>query len=263
MRTTESDMNKHIGPYQRPAPPKKPNLSAKLKAVQAPPRPLHEIEAMSRELMDGAFAGRRKPGRPSVNDRPMTPAERQARRRALSAASEVGDGHGKSSEEAESGGYGAIKLDAIYSRRELEYLDGGDGGEAHTGRRVWIDPEEQRVSVRGLRIGDEELNRRMFAEDELKKIVMEYFTSSNSSPSVPWIATHVGNSPVQTHVRASITLRCKLCPETMTAVEDAKDHLRVDHSNIVKSWFKKLSPSRQFRDMKDYVTVVTPRDGRK
>jgi hypothetical protein len=265
-------MHKHIGPYQRPAPPKKPILIPKLKTAPGPPPvSLHDSEGMENAVKDALF-GRRKPGRPSINEVPMTPAERQARRRErqareheqqvgeaeIKAALDIGDSDGKSRAETRSGGFGAVKLDAIYAARETEFLDGGDGGEAHTGRRIWIDPEKHRVKVGGLKTGDEESNRRLFAEEELRKMVCEYFTSSNSSPSASWIAKHVGNSSIQNNVSPVMSLECKLCSDTMSFVGDAKDHLRVDHKQLIKEWFKKLSPRREFRDMKDYVTVAMP-----
>jgi hypothetical protein len=265
-------MHKHVGPYQRPAPPKKPGVSAKPKAIQVPSVPLHEIEAMGRAVIENAMFGSRKPGRPSINQQPMTAAERQARRRErqarnrdLQATLEIGETHGKSRAEADSGGYNSMRMDAIYSARETEYLD-GDGSEAHTGRRINPNPsadgsnhrEGQKVFVRGLRIGDEESNRRRFAEDELTKMVWEYFNSSTNSPTVPWIAKHVGNSSMQTHAHVALTLRCKLCPDAMASIEDGRDHLLVDHLSTIKEWFKNLNPPREFRDMRDYVTVVTP-----
>lgn len=274
-------MHKHVGPYQRPAPPKRPMVSAKPKPVQGPAVPLHEIEAMGRALIEDALLGPRKPGRPSIDEQPMTPAERQARRRKRQATERqiqetlrMGPAHGKSHEEAVSGGYDSRRIDAIYSARETEYLDGGDG-EAHIGRKVCAkgasgisrEPQDdcsdhhyvQRISIRGIQIGDEESNRRRFAEDELEKMVWAYFNSSSSSPAVSWISEHVGNSSVQSHSRASLTLKCKLCPDTMGSVEDAQDHLRADHEKTIREWFRKLRPRREFRDMKDYVTVVVPR----
>src|SRR5580692_8482408 len=96
-------MHKHVGPYQRPAPPKKPGVSAKPKAIQVPSVLLHEIEAMGRAVIENAMFGSRKPGRPSINQQPMTAAERQARRRErqarnrdLQATLEIGETHGKS-----------------------------------------------------------------------------------------------------------------------------------------------------------------------
>lgn len=63
---------------------------------------------------------------------------------------------------------------------------------------------------------------------------------------------------MQTQAHVALTLRCKLCPDAMASIEDAQDHLLVDHLSTIKEWFKNLHPPREFRDMRDYVTVVTP-----
>src|ERR1700730_10897541 len=124
---------RYIGVYQRPAPPKRPPGLRFPKAIQKPLIPLHEIEAQARVVMEN-IAGRRKPGRPSINELPMTPAERQARRRAshsreqaIREALQIGDAHGKSHAEARSGGYDSSKLDTIQGLRESEGTDDGTG----------------------------------------------------------------------------------------------------------------------------------------
>ena len=106
-------MRKHIGPYQRPAPPKKPLGLGAPRAVQQPAVAMHEIEAQAQVLLRDMIQKVRKPGRPSVHDEPMTVAERQARRRAFQSREQairetlqIGDAHGKSHAEARSGGYG-------------------------------------------------------------------------------------------------------------------------------------------------------------
>ena len=289
---------RYIGVYQRPAPPKRPPGLSLARTIQKPPIPMHEIEAQARAVMENV-ASRRKPGRPSINERPMTPAERQARRResqsrekAIQEARQIGDAHGKSHGEAKSGGYGSSKLDTMQGLRDVEGLE--DDGSSSRGRHVRAAEGEsnaadeqttdetlnsgessahlgrleqnsvQRIRVRGIRIGDEVSNCRRFAESELKKMVGEYFTSPvDKSPSAHWIAKHVGNISVQRHERPSITLTCKLCADTMKFIEDAQDHLRVDHRKTIDEWFKKLVPAREFRDMRDFVTVVMPGKCRK
>ena len=289
---------RYIGVYQRPAPPKRPLGLGFPKTIQKPPIPMHEIEAQARAVMENVSA-RRKPGRPSINERPMTPAERQTRRResqsreqAIREALQIGDAHGKSHAEAKSGGYDSSKLDTIQGLRDVEGLE--DDGCSSSGRPVraaegesnaadeqttdeivnsgessyhhggFEGNEVQKIRVRGLSIGDEESNCRRFAENELKKMVGEYFASPvDKTPSASWIARHIGNNSVQRHERPSITLTCKLCADSMEFIEDAQDHLRVDHRKTVDEWFKNLVPSREFRDMRNFVTVVMPRKRRK
>jgi hypothetical protein len=256
---------------------------------------MHEIEAQAATLMEN-IAARRKPGRPSVNELPMTPAERQARRRALQSRErairevlEIGVAHGKSHAEARSGGYDSKKLDFMQGQRDVEGMDDFGGGsrgkyvaaaegesnavEEQTTNEIWNSGESsvhrdgfeqhtvQRIRVRGIRIGDEESNRRRFAENELREMVWEYFTSaaSDKTPSASWIARHKGNTSVQRNERPSLTLTCNLCSDLMEFIEDAQDHLRVDHRTTIDEWFKKLVPVREFRDMGDFVTVVLPR----
>ena len=285
----------HVGVYQRPAPPKRPLGLNSPKTAQKPLVPLHEIEAQARTVIESIVTARRKPGRPSINERPMTPAERQAKRRADQAreqaireALEIGDAHGKSHAEARSGGYDSQKLDTMEGLRELE--GGVDDEGVERGKRKRVAPKgESSVSdeksyqdvldsggsfhrggglepegveeneVCDLQIGDEESNRQRFAESELRKMVGEYFTSPEKSPSASWTAKHSGNNSVQHHVHLSIALTCKLCADSMESIEDAKDHLRVDHRTNIDGWFRTLMPRREFRDMENFVTVVMPR----
>jgi hypothetical protein len=289
---------RYIGVYQRPAPPKRPLRLSLPRTIQKPPIPMHEIEAQARAMMEN-IAPRRKPGRPSINEQPMTPAERQARRRksqsrerAIQEALQIGDAHGKSHGEVRSGGYDSQKLDTIQGLRDVEGREdsgatiGGrhvraaegessaadeqttdeilNSGESAAHRAGFEENAVQRIRLRGLGIGDEECNRRRFTEIELKKMVEQYFTSpAEKTPSARWIAKHVGNISVQRHERPSITLTCKLCADSMEFIEDAQDHLRVDHRDTIDEWFKSLVPRREFRDMVSFVTVVMPRKCRK
>jgi hypothetical protein len=45
----------------------------------------------------------------------------------------------------------------------------------------------------------------------------------------------------------------------MEFIEDAVDHLRVDHRTDIDEWFRHLEPPREFRDMGGFITVVLPR----
>ncbi len=258
---------------------------------------MHEIQAQEQRLLEdikangnilGLTAKVRKPGRPSVYKEPMTPAERQARRRELQARDKairdtlnIGDAHGKSRAEVNSGGYDSAKIDIMGGLQEMAedsgrgssgesdghssdsdvrtYEDSFDAGEFDARGGNFEGVDVQRIRVHGLEFGDEESNRRRFAEDELSKMIGEYFTSPDKTPSASWIATHIGNNSVQSHERPSITLTCKLCGDSMEVIEDAADHLRVDHRNVVAEWFRRLKPPREFRDRGDFVTVVIPR----
>jgi hypothetical protein len=281
-------MQKRIGPYQRPAPPRKPLGFGTSKSVQKPAVPMHEIEAQARAVIETALGAARKPGRPPINGQAMTAAERQARRCELESLRQIGAAHGKSHAEVKSGGYDSTKIETIYGLREIEFQGMDDGLETHVGRQVRAGGESsaaheqttdevlnsgessvhrgglerhevQEIHVRGLQFGDEESNRRRFAENELKKMVEEYFTLPDSSPSASWIAKHVGNISIHNHARPSITLTCKLCADSMDSIDDAQDHLRVDHRKAIDAWFRNLVPRREFRDTTDFVTVVTPR----
>ncbi len=289
-------MRTHIGPYQRPAPPKKPLRLGAPRAVQQPAVPMHEIEAQAQVVLQGMIEKVRKPGRPSVHEEPMTPAQRQARRRASQSQQrairetlQVGDAHGKSHGEAKSGGYDSQKLDTMHGLRACEGTDGDDGvirggarhvraadgessaaheqtteeilnsGESSSHRGGFEERTVERIRVRGIRIGDEESNRQRFAEGELRKMVEEHFSSPEKAPSAFWIAKRIGNNAVQHHVRPAITLTCKLCVDSMQSIEDAQDHLLVDHRGLICEWFEHLNPPREFRDMGFYVTVAMPR----
>jgi hypothetical protein len=270
---------RHIGPYQRPKPPKRPQGINSSKIIQKPPIPLHEIEAQARGLMERILESTaRKPGRPSVYEQPMSPGERQARRRAgqlqkrgIQEALKIGDAQGKPHEEANTGGYDSAKIDTMFGIRQLE-LDEEDEC-LDRGRRRRICPEGwspesdskaepeviQGIRARGLKAGTEERNRQLFAEDELRKMVGECFTAADKTPSAAWIARHVGNSSVQPHERPSLTLTCNACGEAMEFIEDAVDHLRVDHRKDIDEWFRHLEPPREFRDMGVSITIVIPK----
>jgi hypothetical protein len=290
---------RYVGVYQRPSPPKRPLGLNSPKIIQKPPVAMHEIEAQARAVMKDIAASTRKPGRPSLGERPMTPAERQARRRALQSreqaireALKTGDAHGKSRAEANCGGYDSVKLDTIYGSREIEFRETEDGIETHVGRRIrpagassecdeksyqdlrdaggsfhrggFDCQETEETRVDGLQIGNEESNRRRFAQEELAKIVGRWFTSpTDKTPSASWVAKHIGNTPLQSRGRLSITFTCNQCGESMESIEDAQDHLRVDHRDAIDEWFKNLTPRREFRDMGDFVTIVMPRKSRK
>jgi hypothetical protein len=265
-------MRSHIGPYQRPAPPKKPLGLGAPKAIQQPVVPMHEIEAQAQVVLQGMIEdGRvlgivaRKAGRPSVHEASMTPAERQARRRSIQDAQSIGDGDGKSRLEAASGGRGSTELDILA-------VKANDEGNGTIGlRRVKPKPASDKsaddekessthkVQVRGLQIGDENANRCLFAENELKKMVGEYFESPAVNPSARWVARHVSSAAIQQQCSPSLALTCKVCGSVTGSMDDAADHLRVGHRTLICEWFKRLNPPREFRDMRSYVTVVIPR----
>ena len=262
----QGSLGNHIGPYQRPAPPKKPIGLNAPHTVQKPVVPIYEIQAQEQRLLEdikangnvlGITAKTRKPGRPSVYEEPMTSAERQARHRAFEArergiqdALRISDAKGKSRLEAVSGGYGSTELDIL-----------GACPESRVSPKPAADDRGHNVQVRGLQCGDQESNRRRFAEDELKKMVGEYFTlpAVVKAPSTPWVATYVGNTYVQRHEHPSLVFTCKECGKEIEFIENAMDHLRVDHKKIVAGWFQHLKPPREFRDMGNFVTVVMPR----
>jgi hypothetical protein len=255
-------MSQHIGPYQRPAPPKRPLGFGASKTIQKPAIPMHEIEARAEVLLQGMIEKVRKPGRPSVHEEPMTPAERQARRRGIQDALRIGDGDGKSREEAASGGYGSTELDTL----AVEANNEGNGtvGWRHVKPNPNSDDgKSHKVHVRGLRMGDEETNRRLFAENELRKMVGEHFVSPTVSPSAHWVARHVSNGAVQQVPVQPITLTCKACCDVMESIDDATDHLRVDHKQLICERFARLNPPREFRDMDSFVTVVMPSSRKK
>jgi hypothetical protein len=115
------------------------------------------------------------------------------------------------------------------------------------------------VHVRGLRFGDKNANRRLFAESELGKMVGEHFTSPEVKPSARWVARSVSNAAVQQSVsQVVVSLTCKSCGENVESVSDATDHLRASHRNLICDWFARLNPPRTFRDMGVCVTVTTP-----
>jgi len=257
---------------------------------------MHEIEAKALVVMQD-IAAKRKRGRPSINQQPMTPAERQTKRRAdqsreraIQEARRIGDSHGKSQAEVRSGGYDSQKLDTIEGLRSVDgsiddngvargragYVPAAEGesnsmeeqatdeilnlGESSAHRGGLEEYEVQQIRARGLQIGDEESNRRRFAESELEKMVGQYFTSpTDKTPSASWTAKHIGNISLQHHERPSITLTCNLCSESVRFIEDAQDHLRVTHRETINEWFRNLVPRREFRDMGDFITVVMPR----
>jgi hypothetical protein len=117
--------------------------------------------------------------------------------------------------------------------------------------------------VRGLQFGDEESNRRLFAENELKKMIGEHFESPTVNPSAQWIARYVSNNAVTQRDSQSLTLSCKACSDVMESMCDAEDHLREDHKELISEWFARLNPPREFRDMRSFVTVAVPRSRRK
>jgi hypothetical protein len=216
---------------------------------------MHEIEAQARVVLQGMIEKVRKPGRPSVHQEPMTAAERQARRRGIQEALRISDATGKSHMEARSGGRGWIEFDRISADTDV----GNEPGSR--GRRVSPHPaaddgKSHKIHVRGLQIGDEETNRRLFAEDELRKMVGEYFESPTVNPSATWVVRHVSGIAVQQQCSSSLTLTCKVCRDVMESTGDAADHLRVDHRNLICEWFARLDSPREFRDMGSYVTVA-------
>jgi hypothetical protein len=219
---------------------------------------MHEIEARAKVLLQGMIENVRKPGRPSVHEEPMTAAQRQARRRRIQEALRISNAHGKAREESESGGWGQFEIDRLgaYDFDELGF-----------GRRVSPHPtaddsKSHKAHVRGLQIGDEESNRRLFAENELRKMADEYFVSPIVHPAAHWVAKHVSNVAVQQVCSQSLTLTCKTCGDVMESIGDATDHLRADHRKLISERFARLNPPREFRDMGSFVTVVIPRNRR-
>lgn len=258
-------MRNHIGPYQRPAPPKRPLGLNSSKAVQQPAVPMHEIEAQAEVVLqsiieDGRVLGivARKPGRPSVHELPMTPAERQARRRGIQEALKITDATGKSRVEVASGGWGKTELDRFASCVDIGEEPGSRGS------RVAPCPtadhgKGHKIQVGGLRTGDEEANRCLFAFSELEKMVREYFDSPTVSPLAQWVARHVSSVAVQPQGSPSLSLTCKACGAVMESADHAINHLRVDHRKLISEWFARLNPPREFRDMGYYATVAMPR----
>lgn len=258
-------MRNRIGPYQRPAPPKRPLGLGASKVVQTPVVPMHEIEVRAKDLLQGMIEdGRilgivaRKAGRPSVHEAAMTPAERQARRRGIQEALKISDATGKPRVESESGGWSSSKCDvSIYADEGWSPTTGG--GKKVNPCPTADDGKSHKVHVRGLEIGDEDSNRRLFAENELKKMVGEYFKSPTVNPSAQWIARHVSGMAIQQHSSLSLTLTCEVCGDVMESLGEAADHLRVRHRALICEWFKRLNPPREFRDMGSHVSVVLPR----
>lgn len=113
--------------------------------------------------------------------------------------------------------------------------------------------------MRGLQIGDEETNRSLFAESELRKMIGDYFESPTVSPSAQWIGRHVSGVTIKQQCSPSLVLTCKVCGDFMESVDDAADHLMVDHRELICEWFARLNPPREFRDMGSYVTVAMPK----
>jgi hypothetical protein len=258
-------MRNHVGPYQRPAPPKKPLGLGASKAIQKPAVPMHEIEAQAQVVLQGMIEKVRKPGRPLVHEEleePMTAAQRQARRRGIRDALMIGDGEGKSGAEAASGGWGSYEIDRLniddepnYSRR-VRPKPAGDDSKLSS-------KLSHKVQVGGLRIGNEEVSRRLFAEGELRKMVWEYFESPTVSPSAQWISKQIANTPIQLQRPTSLVLSCRACGDVMESIDNATDHLRVDHRKLISEWFALLNPPREFRDTGFCVTVVMPRKRKK
>lgn len=285
-------MPKNIGPYQRPAPPKKPLGFGASKSIQKPAVPMHEIEARAQVLLQGMIEKVRKPGRPSVHKAPMTAAERQARRRAFQSRDrairetlQIGDAHGKSRAEIKSGGYDATKIDTMYglgvdwdddgtervrsaghvvadgesnASHEQSYEDLFNSGESSFHRGGFEGHEVQRIRVDDLRTGTEKLNRQAFAWGVLEKLVEEQFESVVTAKAPFLVQRHVGGIPCSQGT-PEIIYTCRLCSDWMDSIDDAQDHLRADHQNIIKEFFKAFKPPREFRDMGSYVTVVTPK----
>jgi len=271
-----------IGPYQRPAPPKIPIGLRSAKVAQKPQAPLHETEERAQALLRGMIQKVVKPGRPPIHDGPMTPAERQARRRGIRDALKLGDAHGKSHAEIKSGGYDAAKLDTMYglgvdwsddsgtatrgwrqvaargnsnASQEQSYEELFNSGESDFHRGGFDGSQAERIHVSGLRTGTEESNRQQFAEDMLEKLAGEQFESVVMAKSPSFVQRHVGSVACRQGAPET-TYTCKLCGDAMNSIGDAKDHLRVDHRKAIKEFFKALNPPREFRDMGNYVTVA-------
>lgn len=256
-------MQKHIGPYQRPAPPKRPLGLSASKAIQQSAVPMHEIEAHAKVLLQGMIEKVRKPGRPSVHEEPMTAAERQARRRGIQEALRTSDAQGKSREEAVSGGWGKYELDRFSAFVDEGWSPTTGGGKRVSSHPTADDGKSHGVHVRGLQVGDEDINRRLFTENELRKMIGEYFVSPTVNPSARWIARHVSSVAIQQPFAPSLTLTCKVCSDVMESVGDAADHLRIAHRGLICEWFRRLNPPREFRDMRSYVTIAVPRKAQK
>jgi hypothetical protein len=198
----------------------------------------------------------------------MTPAERQARRRALQSqeraireASKIGDDHGKSRAETESGGYDAAKLDVMYARGVDSYEDGEEL--ARSWRRVAARESNTLhgpggEELRGVEVGTEESNRRRFAENMLEELAREQFESPDTANAPSSVQHYVGNA-ASSQGPPAIPHTCKLCGDVMHHIEDAKDHLRVDHKEIIKDFFKARTPHLYFRDMVSHITVAARR----
>jgi hypothetical protein len=289
-------MRNHIGPYQRPAPPKRPLGLGASKAVQKPAVPMHEIEARTKVVLQGMIEKVRKPGRPSVHEEPMTAAQRQARRRAFQSRErairetlQIGDAHGKSRAEIKSGGYDAAKIDTMYglgvdmdddgiervvstrcvvadgesnASHEQSYDDIFNSGESSFHRGGFEGHEVERIQVHDLRTGTEELNRQAFAWGILEKLVEEQFESVVTAKAPFLVQRHVGGIACSQGT-PEIIYTCRLCGDRMESVDDATDHLRVDHQKLIRERFACLNPPREFRDMGSFVTVVIPRSRKK
>jgi hypothetical protein len=247
-------MRNHVGPYQRPAPPKRPVGLGASKAVQKPVVPMHEIEAQAQVVLQGMIEKVRKAGRPSVHQEPMTAAERQARSRGIQEALRITDATGKSHAEGASGGRGSYELDPVSI-----FVDEPSQGSRVNPSPAADDRKSHKVHVRGLQIGDEDTNRRLFAEDELSKMIGEYFESPTVNPSAQWVIRHVSRVAIQQQCSPSLTLTCKVCGDVKGSMDDAADHLRIKHRKLICEWFKRLNPPREFRDMGSYVTVAIPK----
>src|SRR5207248_3349143 len=191
--------------------------------------------AQAQVVLQGMIKKVRKTGRPSVHEEPMTAAQRQARRRGIQEALRITDANGKSREEAVPGGWGATELDRVYGDR------GDDESSSHPttggGRQVKPRPSSDDgkshiVHVSGLRIGDEDTNRRLFAEDELRRMIGKYFESPTVKPSAQWVARHVSSVAIQQPCSPSLTLTCRVCGDVMGSMGDSADHLRVDHRDL-------------------------------
>jgi hypothetical protein len=291
-------MRNYIGVYQRPVPPKRP-LGLHAPSVHTPVTAICEIRAQAAAIELAALE-KRKRGRPTVNARPMTPAERQARRRenqrreeGIKEARRITDFTGKLHGEAKSGGYDSTKIDIVYGARSTEV----DYGGAHRGRQVcpggaspktderdhgevfsaggsyhraggYVEAQTPAMDVCGPEPGDKASNRRRFAGEQLGKMVDVHFDSLvRETPH--WISRHHGNATSQSIERPVITLTCKLCGDSMDAIADAIDHLRVDHRKTINEWFACVElPSQfggtqsfemEFRDMGRYVTYIVRR----
>ena len=101
-----------------------------------------------------------------------------------------------------------------------------NSGESSARRDGFEQRAAQGIRVRGLGIGDEECNRRRFTENELKKMVEEYFTSpAEKTPSASLDRQARRKYLRSTSRTPSITLTCKLCADSMEFIEDAAGSL--------------------------------------